>query len=389
MKPRRFFAKDMRTALNMVREELGPEAMIYSQNNLEQGIEIIAGLGQELELKTSPGSKIIPSVTLPMHGHASDQIGFLHQELEQVKNLLENQVADLVWDKYKKANPLQATIIKKLNFLGFSLSLANQLAQEFSEESQKIDYQKAIQYVKQALSDMLLISPFNFQDAFGVYALIGSNGVGKSLTCIKWAMQAVLKWGQTGVVILSLDTKKIGALENLKIYGKILNIPVHAVHAGFELLEFIEKYRDNKKLILIDTPGLSAYPDSQNKDFFDILESLKDFSKNIFVIDVTQQKEIIESTINALKNNLKIEGVILTKLDFTKKIAPVLSLLIEKRLSFMGLSDGLSVPENLIQIKSDILIDQAFRVGPEMQGLEKESRFSEEFCKLRNKKDKV
>lgn len=354
MYSKRFFAKNMRIALNMVRDELGAHALIYSQRNLHTGVEIIAG-HEPVQNHLVDSS---PDVNL-------DAVGSLKKELEQVKHLLKNEVASLVWDKYQKTKPLQAQIIQNLRDLGFTAELSHRLVESLMHEHEGLDVQSMMQAVKQLLSNCLTNTGHLLESGLGRYVLLGSHGVGKTLLCIKWAMQAAFKWTPNEVVVLSLDTQKMGSGEHLRMYGRILNIVVHTVHSKLEFLEFMKKYAD-KKLVLIDTPGIQM---NQKNEFLDFLEEEHSGLKNIWVMDVTQQQEVIENALSSI--HLDIAGVVLSKLDHHQKIGSILSLLMEQRLPLMALSKGLSWAGTLVTLPNEGIVEEVFRQGSLQERIER------------------
>jgi flagellar biosynthesis protein FlhF len=93
-------------------------------------------------------------------------------------------------------------------------------------------------------------------DRGGIYALVGPTGVGKTTTVAKLAARAVLKHGANKVAMITTDSYRIGAQDQLRIYGRILGAPVFAVRDENDLELTLLDHTD-KHLVLIDTIGMS------------------------------------------------------------------------------------------------------------------------------------
>ena len=90
----------------------------------------------------------------------------------------------------------------------------------------------------------------------GVFALMGPTGVGKTTTTAKLAARCVMRFGASKVALLTTDSYRIGGHEQLRIFGKILGVSVHAVKDGADLQLALSELR-NKHIVLIDTIGMS------------------------------------------------------------------------------------------------------------------------------------
>jgi flagellar biosynthesis protein FlhF len=179
------------------------------------------------------------------------------------------------------------------------------------------------------------------EDRGGVFALIGSTGVGKTTTTAKLAAHFATKYGASQLGLITLDAYRIGAHEQLRAYGRILGVPVHTAHDRASLDDLLDLL-SSKKLVLIDTAGM-AQRDSRTQELLEMLAHPS--IKKLLVINAAQQGETIEDVVGAWKG-AACEGVVLSKIDEAVKLAPALDTLIRHKLKVLGVANGQRVPED-------------------------------------------
>ena len=94
------------------------------------------------------------------------------------------------------------------------------------------------------------------EDQGGVYALIGSTGVGKTTSTAKLAAAVATTHGASNLGLITLDAYRVGAHEQLRAYGRILGVPVHTAHDRTALEDLLDLL-SAKKMVLIDTAGMA------------------------------------------------------------------------------------------------------------------------------------
>lgn len=156
---------------------------------------------------------------------------------------------------------MKAGVLSMLLNAGFSASLSRQLAEKLPEEinGQKMDGERARTWVKNilALNLKAMQAEEELFDQGGIFALIGPTGVGKTTTTAKLAARYVMRHGTQNLGIITTDAYRIGGHEQLRIYGKILGVMVHAVKDEADLKIALNELK-NKHTILIDTVGVSS-----------------------------------------------------------------------------------------------------------------------------------
>src|SRR5476649_2830620 len=149
-------------------------------------------------------------------------------ELSSMRGMMEEHFAGLLWGDRQRRSPNQAALTKRLFAAGFSAQLVRLMIDNMPEIEQA---EASMQWVQQVLENNLPVmdSEESMMNRGGVFALMGPTGVGKTTTTAKLAARCVMRFGASKVALLTTDSYRIGAHEQLRIFGKILGVSVHAV----------------------------------------------------------------------------------------------------------------------------------------------------------------
>lgn len=177
-----------------------------------------------------------------------------------------------------------------------------------------------------------------------VVALIGATGVGKTTTVAKLAANFVLEKG-CSVALITADTYRISAVEQLRTYSDIIGIPLEIVYATTDLETAIEKHRD-KDLILIDTAGRSqhnAFQLGELKDLFAIQEKIE---KHLVLSATTKFKDAADVI---RKFSICVpDKILFTKVDETSAAGLIVETLLQYPLTPSYFTNGQSVPDDIV-----------------------------------------
>ena len=141
-----------------------------------------------------------------------------------MRNMMQEQMDCQSWSDRQQRDPQRTRMLRDLLNAGFSASLSRQMIGKMPATAN-------MEWVRQVLGNNLRIATKQ-EDIIvrgGVVALIGPTGVGKTTTTAKLAARAVVRYGADKVALLTTDSYRIGAHEQLRIYGKILGVTVHVV----------------------------------------------------------------------------------------------------------------------------------------------------------------
>jgi flagellar biosynthesis protein FlhF len=386
---KKFSAPTTREALRQVRHVLGPDALILSNRPVPGGVEIMAVAEADVASLTGavPPSRPaarheIPGVTVPRApaekpAPPANEAGpsptaqrpptaspapeavvqSLVQELKTIRMMLEGQLAGFAWSELKGREPFKLEVMRALLAAGFSPLLARQLVEAMPRE---LDYERGLRWAKLALQRNLhcVGAGDDLIEQGGVYALVGPTGVGKTTTVAKLAARSTLKHGPSRLALVTTDTYRIGAHEQLRIYGKILNVPVFSVKDETDLQLTLADLAD-RHLVLIDTVGMSQR-DRRIAQQIAMLCGRGREVKRLLLLAATAHGSTLDDVVTAYRGH-GMAGCILTKVDESLSLGPVLDVVIRHRLTVHFLTNGQRVPEDLHLAHPGYLIDRAFR----------------------------
>ncbi|MFN0302506.1 MAG: flagellar biosynthesis protein FlhF [Burkholderiales bacterium] len=190
----------------------------------------------------------------------------------------------------------------------------------------------------------------------GIFALTGPTGVGKTTTAAKLAARCAVRYGAQSVGLITTDTYRIGAPDQLRIYGKILGVPVHTVH-DFDWLHRTLDMLQDRRLILIDTIGMGQR-DARVQENLDFLDECR--VKRLLLLAAPSQPETQEEVVEFYRGRTAV-GTILTKIDEAVKLAPAISVLLRFKQRLRYVANGQRVPEDLQIPDASRLIRTALR----------------------------
>ena len=277
-----------------------------------------------------------PSVLEP------EQLDSIKAELESIKNVLRYQVSELAEERKKRNNPVHHYLKDQLLAMGISADLARQFIEFLPHE---VDEKQGWKYILNLLSNRLHVGGNDILNQSGVVALVGPTGTGKTTTLAKLAAKYAQKYGPEQVAVVTIDTYRIAAFEQLATYGKIIGCAVKKAHNSQELNEILYQFR-NKKLVLIDTAGFSQRDARLINQLNDYESNLSAKIRKYLVIPAGAQYQVLKQTIKAYAN-VNIQGCIFTKLDECYSLGEALSVVIENDLSLSYVTDGQRVPEDI------------------------------------------
>jgi flagellar biosynthesis protein FlhF len=389
MKIKKFVAPDIRRAIRMVREEQGPDAVILSNRRVDGGVEIVSAVDYDETLfkaardkpedtnPTSQGGIAAYRAEAQSGGDdysrllaeavkndiaqgpkesglavAESALSATREELKYLRTIVETRFFDLEWTNYSHNNPASAEFIKSLLNCGISSKLAGDIARELPYIRKAED---AWQNGLAKLMGRIRIAEDDIVDGGGIVALVGPTGVGKTTTVAKLAARYALRRGVRHAALVTTDNYRVGAHEQLRTYGRLLDIPMYSASSKEDLQAHLEDLLD-KNLILIDTAGMSQR-DMRISEQLSVLKGSKFNIKVYLVISATGQLTGIEEVIDVFRG-VDLDGCIITKLDEATRVGPVVSAVIEKKLSVAYISDGQRVPEDLHLARADKLINK-------------------------------
>ncbi|MFY8300323.1 flagellar biosynthesis protein FlhF [Pseudoalteromonas sp. SS15] len=450
MKIKRFFAKDMRTALKEVKEELGADAVIMSNKKLADGVEIVAAVDNDRapeapveapqvntastqprvaqsrfvrpepqRAKPEPQAQVADSLQALLERQAPkprspelasmfsqsginteevfkprqateeryerptstqnfraepnvktqqqaqswnfdddldtgfaddfepapkkvDEMATMREEMNAIRQLLEHQVSGLMKQEMERRDPTRACLVDRLQGMGVDKEVAEQMACFIPDD---VSRKEAWNSLLEMVANQMHTTNNDILRQGGVYALVGPTGVGKTTTVAKLAALGAQKYGADKVALITTDTYRIGAYEQLATYGRIIGCPVKQVKDANELAEVLYHLR-NKRLVLIDTAGMSQRDIRLTEQLNTLMRSSRVDIRSYLVLSATSQMHVLQEAVRHFQK-VNLSGCIFTKLDECLSLGEIISIAIQNRLPIGYLTNGQRVPEDI------------------------------------------
>lgn len=394
MKIKRFVASNMRQALRMVRETLGEEAVILSNKSVEEGVELTAAVdlvteehtikeaprpektyseashlsrhieesnrqiaeAEARELNSSPSISRRPAKKMPLRKVAEkspvtntqasglEHAGALEEmrkEMHNMRQWMQAELSGISWNDLGQRSPHVQELMRRFMAMGVSADISRRLGERVRDQS---DFKKAWKKSLYHMTEEIIVAEEDVVEQGGVVALVGPTGVGKTTTIAKMAARYALRHGNRHVALVTTDSYRIGARDQLQTYGRILNVPVRSATTAEEMDTVLTSLSD-RSLVLVDTAGMGA-SDQKFDEQLGILDVIGDSLTTLLTLSATTDCAALERAMR-LFESANPTGCIVTKLDEAASLGGVLSTLIHSGLPLTYTTDGQRVPEDM------------------------------------------
>jgi flagellar biosynthesis protein FlhF len=356
--------------MRQVRLALGPDALIVSNRRVNGGVEILATDPTSVPqaddtpdtasapVPASAGPSSAYTRSAPRQPAAGGNPVELMSAIGELRGSLESRIDELMWGNQLRRAPQAITLFQTLLGFGFSTALLRAMLKRLPEN---LSAKAAFQWARNELVKHLpvLESENALWYSGQVLALVGPTGVGKTTTIAKLAARCVKRTGPGSLVLITTDTYRIGAHEQLKIYGQMLRVPVHVVQDAAELQRVVSTVRPDQT-ILIDNIGISQR-DRYIAEQAAMLASAGRTVNRLLVLNASSHGDTLDEVARNYTNDggTPLKGCIITKMDEASRPGAVLDTALRYQLRIHYISNGQKVPENLVFPSADELIDQA------------------------------
>jgi len=282
------------------------------------------------------------------------QFDSMRNEMVSMKQLLQHQVSGLMWQDLARREPVRAMVIEKLLALGLSEAVADQIACFMPEDMSDAE---AWDSALELLTGQLSTTNDDIMRRGGIIALVGPTGVGKTTTVAKLAAQFAKRHGADQVALITTDSFRIGAYEQLATFGRIIGCPVKQVKDSEELALLINQLQQ-RKLILIDTAGMSQRDVRLAEKLASLVHNSRVKIKSYLVLSATSQARVMQETVEHFKR-IPLAGCIFTKLDECLSLGEIINVAIQNALPVSYLTNGQRVPEDIEMADAKTMVSKA------------------------------
>jgi len=286
--------------------------------------------------------------------HSNDEMETVRSEMSSIRRLLEHQLSGLMWQEVERREPMRAMMIKRLEKMGLSSELADQFASYIPED---VPAHEAWPALLDLLADQIITTNDCILETGGVVALLGPTGVGKTTTIAKLAARAAMDFGADEIALVTTDTYRIGAHEQLATYGRIMGCPVRVAKDAEELADILHQLR-HRRLVLLDTAGMGQRDIRLSEQLDTLMQNSGAHIRSFLVLPSTAQRRVLQETIEHFRR-IPLSGCVLTKLDESLSLGEVMCVTIQNALPIAYLADGQRVPEDIKVATGNYLVSRA------------------------------
>ena len=289
----------------------------------------------------------------------SSTVKLMQRELSGLRGLLEQQMCGLAWSEFGGKHPTQARLLRVLARAGIAPTLGRTLIAALPE---KVRFEDGWRLTLGALESRLEVLDDPILKFGGRVILCGPSGVGKTLLACKLAAQYAIKHGPDSVALVSTDDQRLGAQQQLKVFGSLLGISVHSTRKFEELTACLDRLAD-KQLIIIDTAGVPV-DDIGLREMVTQLALLEQPVESYLVLAASTDYLTLNKILDATAG-LSFQGCVLTKIDEAAVLGPAISAVVEAGLPVAYLCAGQQVPDDLEAPIARHLVSRAIALAGE------------------------
>jgi flagellar biosynthesis protein FlhF len=366
MQVRRYKASTIHDAVNLVKQELGPEALILSTRKVREEKKAPSYKTQEFfEITAVPTLSSIERDSIDERNHGF--LGSLKSELISIKEMIFLLSRSGKLAEGFRLNPGAIEVYGMLIRSGIAEPYAELFLEKggaFKRNGERHSKDLHERVFKEVMKVIEVSDPFSHDRGQVISALIGPTGVGKTTTIAKLAANLSLKQKKSAGLI-SIDNYRIAAVDQLKTYAGILGIPCFAAFNRAEL-DFALRCMKEKDVILMDTAGHGHYDVERIEGLRELIGSYIPVRTHLVLSTVTNELEMERAAKNF--GRLKFSSYIFTKTDETQARGVIINQLFRLRMPISFITTGQRVPEDIFKATKAGILRLLFNHGESQDG---------------------
>lgn len=366
MKLQRFIAANIQKAMDKIHTAFGPDALIYSTRSVEGGIEILASHPQENEIQDEISEHNVEPTAIEKLNSRLQMIDANLQNLSKYINSRSIYDFHLVDDEQAIKRNLLYYYLNKLGFRGkFCQKFINNYlkSKKFSDNINE-------ENIKTMLVKHVKFSEKEFIDERNICALLGPTGAGKTTTIAKLAKRFINRYGESALGLITTDYSDLIGKNQLVYYSKLFGVDLEYVNDQQDLA-MVLNYMKKKKLVLIDTHGVSQRDDSSVEPLRSLIESQGDRLSSYIVLPCNVQEQVLDEIARSFSNTT-LNGCILTKQDESISMAPALSVSMNYKMPIAYVCNGQDINEDIESASPEKMLNQIVNESTDMKNITEE-----------------
>ncbi|MBE5932502.1 MAG: flagellar biosynthesis protein FlhF [Lachnospiraceae bacterium] len=403
---KKFNAQTEKEAMLMAREELGPDAIVMNVKTIKprgifalfkkSKVELTAAIDDNISDKKVDFDNFPPKETekkssdfvkgfAKSNDYSEEAQNAIEEKINNIAMLLEQQmsmkkeestskpkttsgedkkenVEDVVVEAVNDNKEVKSSDNKVIELIKYQLidnevieKNADSIIQEFATESGDVPIDNILSKVYQKivlkLGEIKILE--SGENKPKIVFFVGNTGVGKTTTMAKLASKIMLD-DKKKIAMVSVDTYRIAAIDQIKTYANILSVPMEVVYTPEEMKNTVEKHK-NCDFIFVDTAGRSHRNDEQKKDLQEIIDSVSDYDKEVYLVVSATVKYNDLKSISKTYENMFPYKLIFTKLDETRGWGNILNLKLETGKDLSYVTWGQNVPDDLGPVNPQVI----------------------------------
>ena len=374
MQIKRFEAKDMTTALRLIKNQLGPDAVILSARSLKKenkiigrvksaGVEVTAAIDNyHLAAGASP-ALVAGAVNSYRRNETTPQPlkrNFRQSVGSRIKSICDRKQARQHAEKSRfSGDDLLADVFQHLISQEVKRDVANDIIDGLAAEGPAADRILTKDQIISSISSILKQKRngseirLRTQSGCQVLAVVGPTGVGKTTTIAKLAALHAIEEDKA-VALISLDSDRVGGTADLAVYAKVMGVPLKAVATRSAFKAAVNEFREFD-LILVDTPGFNPQKQDQIDNLKTCLDGLDAIEIHLALSAIAKESDLF-NTLRSL-STLDVQHLIFSKLDESCTYGNLINLLIRHPLPLSFMTHGREVPHNISTGSMDKIVE--------------------------------
>ncbi|WP_186577454.1 flagellar biosynthesis protein FlhF [Aquibacillus kalidii] len=366
MKVKKYTAPTMPEVMKQVRKELGSDAVILNSKEVYQGgvfglfkkrkIEVLAAVDPQPEKpKKTPPQPSLADIKFERTSQKTNDSINNDKVIEEVRELRRWMEKNTSKQQHHFPSSYQAVydlLIDKEVDGKLAYDLIETVMEYPSSNKQEISYEDIKGLLRKEIKNRLGKQSFHQIDYSKKFVhLVGPTGVGKTTTIAKIAANSMLK-DKKKVALITTDTYRIAAIEQLKTYSKILDIPLEIAYSIEDYRQAREKFKDYD-LVLVDTAGRNFRDPKYIADLGKVVDLTHDIDTYL-VLSLTTRATDLEEIFTQFKN-IPIKQLIFTKKDETTTFGAILNLCLLHNKGVAYVTHGQDVPDDIVETTVDYI----------------------------------